>query len=322
MTQASKLKAAIRARTVKTGESYTAARRNVLAAKPPLAKSAAATLKPVSEAKAVETPSPARDPRVPRGELSERTSRKSTGHGLEHWFEVLDQFGKKNGHTKAAEHLYTEYGVKEWHAQMITVTWERRRGLRQENQSCTGTFQVSLAYQPTANVAVSVTSNATGTAVVSLGSLTFTPANYATPQTVTVSGVEDADLTFDATTITLASAGITSATTSVTVTDNDLITATPLAATLCGGDTIDVNLHLLAKPYASVAVSASTGNVAVGTVSPLSHLYTTSNYATNQVYTITAKGGTTQKTTTITFDSTSQNPKVFNLTVLKNADCL
>lgn len=190
------------------------------------------------------------------------------------------------------------------------------------NEGGTGTFQVSLAYQPTANVAVSVTSNATGTAVVSLGSLTFTPANYATPQTVTVSGVEDADLTFDATTITLASAGITSATTSVTVTDNDLITATPLAATLCGGDTIDVNLHLLAKPYASVAVSASTGNVAVGTVSPLSHLYTTSNYATNQVYTITAKGGTTQKTTTITFDSTSQNPKVFNLTVLKNADCL
>lgn len=27
---------------------------------------------------------------------------------------------------------------------MITVTWERARGLRQENQSCTGTFQVSV----------------------------------------------------------------------------------------------------------------------------------------------------------------------------------
>ena len=28
---------------------------------------------------------------------------------------------------------------------MITVTWERRRGTRQENQSCTGTFQVSVS---------------------------------------------------------------------------------------------------------------------------------------------------------------------------------
>lgn len=28
---------------------------------------------------------------------------------------------------------------------MITVTWERARGLRQENQSCTGTFQVSVS---------------------------------------------------------------------------------------------------------------------------------------------------------------------------------
>lgn len=86
-----------------------------------------------------------RDPRVPRGELSNRTALKSTGHDLAHWFSVLDRFGKGHGHTRAVEHLYSEHKVPGWHAQMIAITWERARGLRQENQSCTGTFQVSVS---------------------------------------------------------------------------------------------------------------------------------------------------------------------------------
>ena len=141
MTQASKLKTLIRARVVKTGESYTAARRHVLAAHPGPA------------AKAVPAPAPAarvsgasaKDPRVPRGELSDRAARKSTGHGLDHWFAVLDEFGKSQGHARAADFLYSTHKVPAWHAQMITVTWERARGLRAENQSCTGTFQVSVS---------------------------------------------------------------------------------------------------------------------------------------------------------------------------------
>jgi hypothetical protein len=132
MTQAAKLKTVIRARARKTGESYTAARRQVLATRPkPQAP------EPVS--------APPRDPRVPRGELSNKTAIKSTGHDLEYWFKVLDEFGKTHGHTKAAEYLYAEHNVPAWHGQMIVVTWERRRGLRQENQSCTGTFQVSVS---------------------------------------------------------------------------------------------------------------------------------------------------------------------------------
>jgi hypothetical protein len=137
MTQAAKLKTVIRARAAKTGESYTAARRQVLDARP-------RTLLTPPRPPVVEAP-PAKDPRVPRGELSNRTAIKSTGHDLEHWFRVLDRFGKKNGHTRAADYLYSEHKVQGWHAQMITVTWERARGLRQENQSCTGTFQVSVS---------------------------------------------------------------------------------------------------------------------------------------------------------------------------------
>ncbi len=145
MTQASKLKSVIRARALKTGESYTAARRQVLAARPQVR---AGDATPERNADAPPKPTqtaPPRDTRVPRGELSNHAAIKSTGHDLEHWFKILDTFGKNNGHTKAAEYLYSEHRVQAWHAQMITVTWERARGLRQENQSCTGTFQVSVS---------------------------------------------------------------------------------------------------------------------------------------------------------------------------------
>ena len=142
MTQAAKLKTVIRARAVKTGESYTTARRHVLVGRPEVKVPGGPKVEPALRSAALI---PVRDPRVPRGELSNQTALKSTAHDLEYWFKILDTFGKAHGHTKAAEYLYAEHMVPAWHAQMITVTWERRRGLRQENQSCTGTFQVSVS---------------------------------------------------------------------------------------------------------------------------------------------------------------------------------
>lgn len=144
MTQAAKLKATIRARATKTGESYTTARRHVLAAKAaPKPKATPAKIEKARTGRPLTTKDGRN--RTPYGELSDKSARKSTGHGLDYWFKVLDEFGKTHGHTKAAEHLYAEHKVPAWHGQMITVTWERARGLRQENQSCTGTFQVSVS---------------------------------------------------------------------------------------------------------------------------------------------------------------------------------
>lgn len=140
MTQGSKLKSVVRARAAKTGEGYTTARRQLLAARPR------------AETKAMEPEAPpppkvpeVRDPRVPRGELSNRTAIKSTGRDLAHWFKVLDDLEKSHGRAQAADRLFSEHQVPAWHAQMITITWERARGLRQENQSCTGAFQVSVS---------------------------------------------------------------------------------------------------------------------------------------------------------------------------------
>ena len=134
MTQDKKLKRQIRSRAKQTGESYATARRQTLAARarkkaPPLGKNAkvatgdAGALGAVRDAKCVET----------------------TGHGLEHWFGVLDAFdAATKGHTAAARHLRDEHSVSAWYSQGITVAYERARGLRAVNQTSMG-FEVSVS---------------------------------------------------------------------------------------------------------------------------------------------------------------------------------
>jgi hypothetical protein len=134
MTEARKLKQAIRARAAKTGERYTAARAHVLKA---LQKR---TTKP-------KAPSPALPSRaaVPSSGVSDSAVRAKTGHGFDHWFAVLDAFGAVDkGHTASARHLATGHGVPGWHSQGITVAYERARGLRAVNQARTG-FQVAIS---------------------------------------------------------------------------------------------------------------------------------------------------------------------------------
>jgi hypothetical protein len=128
MTQTKKLKKTIRARARKTGESYTAARRQVLQSR----------RKPATPARPVASKA--------KGGVSDKAALAKTGYGLAHWFAVLDAFDPKaKGHTDRARYLYEDHGVPGWHAQGITVAYERERGLRVMNQSCDGDFQVSVS---------------------------------------------------------------------------------------------------------------------------------------------------------------------------------
>ena len=92
----------------------------------------------------------------------------------------------------------------------------------------TATYTVKLDTIPTADVAVAITSSDTGKATVLPETLTFTTVNWQTAQTVTVTGVEDADTTNDAVTLTHSATstdtdyqGIMIAGVTVTVNDND-----------------------------------------------------------------------------------------------------
>jgi hypothetical protein len=146
VTQQKKLKRAIRVRSAKTGESYTAARRQVLLAREKKAETRRASAAPELTLALAPPPPAPRAARPVRGEVSDESARQKTGHGLDHWFAVLDAFGAAaKGHTAAAAHLSKEHGVPGWHAQGITVAFERARGLREMHQSCAGDFQVSVS---------------------------------------------------------------------------------------------------------------------------------------------------------------------------------
>jgi hypothetical protein len=142
MTRARALKKLIRARAAKTGERYTTARRHVFQSLQD-ARSVPLPPVPMSSPRSASRPAAAASS---KGGLSDAKSREKTGHGLDHWFDVLDQFGGVDkGHTAAARHLYDVHGVEGWYAQGITVAYERARGVRAINQRRDGAYEVSVS---------------------------------------------------------------------------------------------------------------------------------------------------------------------------------
>jgi len=127
------LKRLVRARMRKTGESYTAARSRLLEKKGG---------KPATNGKA--------SPALPRGDLgalagmSDDAVAKKTGRTWKEWVSVLDRDGAAEmPHGKIALLLHERHAVGEWWAQMVTVGYERIRGLREKGQRRDGTFEVS-----------------------------------------------------------------------------------------------------------------------------------------------------------------------------------
>ncbi len=134
MTTDKKLKKQIRERAKRTGESYATARRQTLA----------------KRAREQAEPLPSGAQKTTRqagatGAVSDAKCNERTGHGLAHWYAVLDAFdAAKKGHTAAARYLREEHAVSAWYSQGITVAYERERGLRAVNQTSKG-YGVSIS---------------------------------------------------------------------------------------------------------------------------------------------------------------------------------
>lgn len=108
MTQQKTFKRRVRARMAKTGESYTAARRMLLA--------------------------PDFEPPVPEARVVE-----ATGHDYLRWFGLMDAAGlETRSHGEMARWLMEEHEVPGWWAQSITVAYERARGIRKPRQRSDG----------------------------------------------------------------------------------------------------------------------------------------------------------------------------------------
>ena len=167
------------------------------------------------------------------------------------------------------------------------------------------TYTVVLVTQPTAEVTITPASDDTSVALVS-GALTFTTANWNTPQPVTVTGVNDdidnpgnartatvshtaasTDTNYEAS--SMAGSNITSVT--VTTTDDDTagvrITPTTLAIDEGGTSTYTVRLDTQPQPTDDVAVTVGgeSGDVSV-TGSPVTLTFTTGNWNIEQTVTV------------------------------------
>ena len=111
----------------------------------------------------------------------------------------------------------------------------------------TQTYTVTLATEPSADVTVQVRSQGedTGAATASPLHLTFTPADWNTAQTVTVSGVEDPDRANETVTLTHRASGgdyaTVSGTVAVSVTDNAGFSLS-CGSTVAEGDTLTCTL--------------------------------------------------------------------------------
>lgn len=165
----------------------------------------------------------------------------------------------------------------------------------------TATFTVVLTSQPAADVTVAVSSTDTTEGTVSVSSLTFTSGNWSTPQTVTITGVnDDVDDGNIAYTITLATAvssditynGVNPSDVSSTNTDNDTagITLTipgDITEVTEGANTDNYTLVLTSQPVANVVIDLSFSGADI-TLSDASLTFTSANWDDVQTVTVTA----------------------------------
>lgn len=137
-------KRVVRARMRKTGESYTAARAQLLREKP------AVRIKPAPAATrraAKPTPPPSIVPPAQYADIagmSDAAVKNATGCTWERWVNSLDYHQAYTwSHRDIARYLREKYKTPSWWTQMVTVGYERIKGLRAQGQQRSGTFTVT-----------------------------------------------------------------------------------------------------------------------------------------------------------------------------------
>jgi cellulose 1,4-beta-cellobiosidase len=165
------------------------------------------------------------------------------------------------------------------------------------NEGGTATFTARLSSAPAADVTVSTsrTSGDTDLTVSSGASLTFTPANWNTPQTVTLAAAQDADTTSGTAVFTVGGTGVTSATVNGTEIDDDAVQeqsllVTPTSVTVPEGAGATYTVRLATQPSSNVTVttSAGSGDADLTVSSGASLTFTPANWDTPQTVTLAA----------------------------------
>jgi hypothetical protein len=122
----------VRARMEKTGEAYTAARAILLRATPlaPAVTSVPSAPSPIDYARLAG--------------MSDAAIKNATGCDWEKWVFCLDHVGAQDwSHRAIADHVHTQYKVKDWWTQTVTVGYERIKGLRAIGQRRDGGYEAN-----------------------------------------------------------------------------------------------------------------------------------------------------------------------------------
>ncbi|MDT9223490.1 MAG: hypothetical protein P5683_07585, partial [Limnospira sp. PMC 1279.21] len=183
-----------------------------------------------------------------------------------------------------------------------SFTIQPLQGLETTEAGGTTEFTVVLDSEPTANVTLSIVSNDESEGTVAVNELVFNPENWETPQTVTITGVDDdiddGDQEF---TITVGPAisqdpafsGLPAQTVSVTNIDDDTagVSINPTDFTIAQvGETAEFEVSLTSEPIAPVQFEVVISEPLV-TVNPGSLDFTAENWDIPQSVTITREAG-------------------------------
>lgn len=180
------------------------------------------------------------------------------------------------------------------------ITVSPASGLTTTEAGGTATFSVVLDLQPTSNVTLSILSSDTTEGTVSTGSLTFNSADWSIPKFVTITGVDDVlrdgDIAYTIVTGAATSSdsrysGLNPSDVAVVNINDDfsgfqVTPSTGLATTEQGGQST-FSVSLLSRPTNPVTIALSSSNTGEGTVSLTSLTFTSINWDTPRIVTVT-----------------------------------
>nr|WP_199250081.1 Calx-beta domain-containing protein [[Phormidium] sp. ETS-05] len=189
-------------------------------------------------------------------------------------------------------------------------------GLTTSETGGTTTFTVALNTQPTADVAINLNSSNTAEGTIDKNSLTFTATNWNTPQTVTITGVDDLVddgniayniITAPATSTDAKYNGMDADDVAVSNTDNDTAGVT---ITQTGGTT-QLTEGGITDTYTIALDTLPTGNVQITATADAQTQVSLDgvNFAASQTLTFTPANGMTAQTVTVRAidDNTTEN---------------
>ena len=138
MTTQRDFKRVVRSRMQKTGESYTAARAQLLR------RSASPLLQPSIRPRTATKAAAAAPDFAALSGMTDAAIKKGTGCGWASWVHALDHAGAHQWpHRAIAQYVREKYDTPSWWTQSVAVGYERIKGLREKGQQRGGEYRTT-----------------------------------------------------------------------------------------------------------------------------------------------------------------------------------